>query len=55
MPPDFERRYEEDRRRGSALNLHAALALALRARPEIARARPELIARLEASAGWGVD
>lgn len=55
VPPDFARRYEEDRRQGNALNLHATLALALRARPEIAHARPELITRLEASAGWSID
>ncbi|WP_051338803.1 4-alpha-glucanotransferase [Sulfuricella denitrificans] len=55
VPTDFARRYEDDRRRGEALNLHAVLALALRSRPEIARARPELIARLEARAGWRID
>lgn len=55
IPPDFVRRYDSDRRRGEALNLHAALALALRARPEIARANPELIARLEARADWRID
>lgn len=55
LPPDFARRYEEDRRRGKALNLHAALALALRARPEIAAAKPELIASLEERAGWRID
>jgi 4-alpha-glucanotransferase len=55
IPPNFARRYEDDRRRGDALNLHVVLALALRARPEIALANPELIARLEASAGWSID
>jgi 4-alpha-glucanotransferase len=55
VPPDFASRHEDDRRRGDALNLHAALALALRARPEIAQARPDLIARLETLAGWKVD
>jgi 4-alpha-glucanotransferase len=50
VPPDFSRRHAELSRRGEALNLHAALALALRARPDTAR--PELIARLEARAGW---
>ena len=55
IPADFVRRYEDERRRGEALNLHAVLALALRARPEIASARAELIARLEARAGWCID
>jgi 4-alpha-glucanotransferase len=55
LPPDFARRYEEDRRRGDALNLHATLALALRAHPEFAHAKRELIARLEAKAGWRID
>jgi len=55
VQPDFECAYNEKRREGRALNLYAVLALALRARPEIARAKPELIARLEASAGWSID
>lgn len=55
VPPDFVRRYEMDVRQGEALNLHAALALALRARPTIAQAKPELLARLEARAGWSID
>ncbi len=55
VPPDFARRYADARLCGEALNLHAALALALRARAETARARPELIARLEARAGWSID
>ncbi|MDD5389773.1 MAG: 4-alpha-glucanotransferase [Gallionellaceae bacterium] len=55
VPPDFARRHEEDMRRGEALNLHATLALALRARPEIARASSDLIARLETRAGWRID
>lgn len=53
LPPDFAAEYERNRRRGRALNLHAALALALRACPEIPAAA--LIARLEAKAGWRVD
>lgn len=53
VPPGFARDYDQNRREGRALNLHAALALALRARPDIAR--PELIARLEAEAGWRID
>ena len=53
VPPDFNHRYEEGRRRGDVLNLHAALALALRARPDISC--PDLIARLETEAGWTVD
>ena len=55
LSPDFARRYEYDRRRGEALNLHAVLALALRARPQIASGTPELITRLDASAGWRID
>lgn len=55
LPPDFASRHEYDRQRGEALNLHAVLALALRAHPQIVGARPELIARLEASAGWRID
>lgn len=53
VPQDFARSYEEGRRHGAVLNLHAVLALALRARPEIVC--PELIARLEAEAGWSID
>ena len=53
VPPDFARRYQIGKRRGEVLNLHAVLALALRARPEIACA--ELIARLEMEAGWTID
>jgi 4-alpha-glucanotransferase len=53
VPQDFVRCYEEGRRRGEALNLHAVLALALRARPDIVC--PELIARLESEAGWTID
>jgi 4-alpha-glucanotransferase len=53
VPPDFARRYEVGRRRGEVLNLHAVLALALRARPDIAC--PELIARLESKACWTID
>jgi len=53
VPPDFASRYERDRLHGAALNLHAALALALRARPETAR--PDLLAALDARAGWRVE
>ncbi|WP_022948255.1 4-alpha-glucanotransferase [Methylohalobius crimeensis] len=52
VPPDFSRRYAQDRLEGRALNLEAVLALALRARHDIHR--PELIARLEERAGWQV-
>jgi 4-alpha-glucanotransferase len=53
VPNDFLRIHELKKREGRALNLHAVLALALRARPDIRR--PELIARLEAKAGWAID
>ncbi len=53
VPPDFAREYDQNRQKGHSLNLHAVLALALRARPDIAR--PELIDRLEARAGWRID
>ncbi|MDO8988057.1 MAG: 4-alpha-glucanotransferase [Sideroxyarcus sp.] len=53
VPNDFLRIHELKKREGRALNLHAVLALALRARPDICR--PELIARLEAKAGWTID
>ena len=53
VPPDFARFYDEGRKRGGALNLHAVLALALQARPDIAS--PELIARLESEAGFRID
>jgi 4-alpha-glucanotransferase len=53
VPPDFVRRYEDGRKRGVVLNLHAVLALALRARPDIVC--HELIAHLEAEAGWSID
>lgn len=53
VPPEFARIYEEGKRRGEVLNLHAVLALALRARPDIDC--PELIARLESEAGWRID
>lgn len=52
VPPDYSRRYEEGKKRGEVLNLHAVLALALRARPDIAC--PELIKQLEAEAGWTI-
>lgn len=53
VPPDFARDYDHKRRQGRALNLYAALAMALRARP--GSARPDLIARLDAEAGWRID
>jgi 4-alpha-glucanotransferase len=53
VPPDFDRSYEERKRRGEVLNLHAVLALALRARPELDC--QELIDRLEREAGWRID
>ncbi len=53
VPQDFVRRYEEGKVRGEVLNLHAVLALALRARKDIDC--PDLIARLEAEAGWTID
>lgn len=53
VPPGFARRYEEGKKRGEMLNLHAVLAMALRARPDIVC--PELVARLEAEAGWRID
>jgi len=53
VPSDFSSRYEDGRKRGDVLNLHAVLALALRARPDIACS--ELIARLDAEAGWTVN
>jgi 4-alpha-glucanotransferase len=53
VPPDFKRCYEEGRLRGEMLNLHAVLALTLRARPDISC--PELISRLETEAGWTID
>lgn len=52
VPPDFAARHRRDRLVGEALNLHAALALALRARPDIEQ--PELLASLEAAAGWRI-
>ena len=50
VPPSFAPDYAAMRLEGSALNLHAVLALALRARPDIDR--PDLIAALETAAGW---
>lgn len=52
VPPDFSRRYEEGKRSGKVLNLHAVLALALRARSDLNC--PELIDRLENQAGWNL-
>ncbi|MDD2541035.1 MAG: 4-alpha-glucanotransferase, partial [Desulfuromonadaceae bacterium] len=53
VPQDFSHRYEEGKKRGAVLNLHAVLALALRARPDIVC--PDLIDRLETEAGWTID
>jgi len=53
VPQDFVRCYEEGRRKGEVLNLHAVMALALKARQDINC--PELIARLESEAGWRID
>ena len=55
VPPDFAARYQSDRLNGEALNLQAALVLALRARPDLATAHPDLIDRLQAKAGWSVE
>jgi hypothetical protein len=52
VPNDFARIYESKCREGSAINVYAVLALALRARP--VTSNPELIARLEAKAGWTI-
>jgi 4-alpha-glucanotransferase len=51
--PDFIHSYDQNRHTGRALNLHAAVALALRARADINR--PDLAARLEAEAGWRIN
>lgn len=53
VPPDFVREHGRKSRQGAALNLHAVLALALRARPDIVC--PGLIGRLEEEAGWRID
>lgn len=53
VPPGFARDYDQNRRVGRALNLHAVLALALRARGD--RAAASLADRLEAKAGWRID
>jgi 4-alpha-glucanotransferase len=53
VPPDFARRYEVGRKQGEVLNIHAVLALALRARPDVDC--PELISRLETEACWTID
>ena len=52
VPPSFAPDYAAMRLDGSALNLHAVLALALRARPDIDR--PDLITALETAAGWEI-
>lgn len=53
VPPEFAALHAADRLQGKALNLHAALALALRARADIVA--PDLIERLERRAGWRID
>lgn len=53
VPPDFASRYEDYKLRGEVLNMHAALALALRARTDIDC--PDLLARLDDQAGWRID
>jgi 4-alpha-glucanotransferase len=50
LTPDLEARYAEAVLRGTALDLCAALAMALRARPELASAAPDLLRRLEGPA-----
>jgi len=50
IPPDFESRHQGLSREGRAFNIRAALALALRARPDVGR--PDLIGCLEQQAGW---
>ncbi|MDU0459576.1 MAG: 4-alpha-glucanotransferase [Geobacteraceae bacterium] len=50
IPSDFSGCYQKRKISGDVLNLHAVLALALRARTDIIC--PELIARLDAEAGW---
>ena len=52
VPQDYSGRYEEGKKRGEVLNMHAVLALALRARPDIAC--PELIEQLETEADWTI-
>jgi 4-alpha-glucanotransferase len=47
LAPDHRDRYRERVAAGAALNLPLALAMALRARPHLARARSDLVARLE--------
>lgn len=53
VPTDFFSLYEDGRKQGDVLNLHAVLALALCGRPDIDC--PELIAELESRAGWTID
>lgn len=52
VPHDFFSHYEEGKKQGETLNLHAVLALALRARTDLCC--PELIAELDERAGWTV-
>lgn len=55
VPPDYAARHQSGRRNGEVLNLHATLALALRARPDLASAHSALVARLQTEAGWSVE
>jgi len=52
VPHDFASCYEEGKKQGETLNLHAVLALALRARTDLCC--PELIAELDKRGGWTV-
>ena len=55
VPTDYKLQYEQDRRRGEALNLPCVLATALRAKPELVQTQNELINRLDELAGWNVN
>ncbi len=52
VPRDFHRRYAADAADGRAVDLACVLALAIRARPDLAGADAALLARLEAAAWW---
>ena len=55
VPANYKQQYEQDRRQGKALNLPCSLAMAIRAKPELAKAQNELINRLDELAGWHVN